>query len=67
MKKRHAICIFFVCVCIIGNIIEYICTHEAPYRVNMDLSISMFTLIVFGFICEPAGDWLNEPLDKFKS
>lgn len=67
MKKRHVICIIAVCVCVIGNLIEYICTNELPYRVNRDLSISMFTLIVFGLICEPAGNWLNEPIYKSKN
>lgn len=64
MKKRHVICIIAACVCVIGNLIEYICTNEFPYRVNYELSISLFTIIVFGFICKPAGDWLNEPLYK---
>ena len=64
MKKRHVLCIIAACVCVIGNLIEYICTNELPYRVNQELSISLFTLIVFGLICKPAGDWLNEPLYK---
>jgi hypothetical protein len=34
--------------------------------VNRDLSISLFTLIVFGLICKPAGDWFNEPIYKSK-
>ena len=64
LKNRHVICIIAVIICIIGSLIEYICTNEFPYRVNYELSISLFTLIVFGLICKPAGDWLNEPIYK---
>ena len=64
LKNKHVICIIVAIICLIGSLIEYICTKELPYLVNMQMSISVFTIIVFCLICKPAGDWLEKPIYK---
>ena len=64
LKNKHVICIINVIICIMGSLIEYICTKELPYLVNMLMSLSMFTIIIFCLICKPAGDWLEKPVHE---
>ena len=60
LKNKHVICIVAAIICIMGSLIEYICTKEPPYLVNLLMSISVFTIIIFCLICKPAGDWLEK-------
>ena len=60
LKNKHVICIIGVIICVIGSLIEYICTKEPPYLVNMHMSVSFITIIIFCLICKPAGNWLEK-------
>lgn len=64
LKNRHVICIIAAIICIMGSLIEYICTKKPPYLVNMQMSIAMSTIIIFCLICKPAGDWLEKPVHE---
>ena len=59
IKNKHVICIIAAIICIIGSLIEYICTKEPPYLVNMQMSVSLITIIAFCLICKPASNWLE--------